>query len=177
MIRLSEAIARANCTEEITPSFVAEAYDLLKQSIIRVEMDDIEMDDEERPTGELEQAQEQDQPQDQDTQQSQPSERVPPVSISYDKYVSIMNMLVKKITEDEKNGGDGLSADTLVEWYLLQKEDEISSEQEYLQERKLAYKVIKRLVRDKILMSVTEGTNVVYIIHPNCAILDFFERE
>ena len=22
-------------------------------------------------------------------------------------------------------------------------------------------------------MSVTEGTNVVYIIHPNCAILDF----
>ena len=25
-------------------------------------------------------------------------------------------------------------------------------------------------------MSVTEGTNVVYIIHPNCAILDFFER-
>ncbi|KGU03288.1 minichromosome maintenance protein 6 [Candida albicans L26] len=177
MIRLSEAIARANCTEEITPSFVAEAYDLLKQSIIRVEMDDIEMDDEERPTGESEQAQEQDQPQDQDTQQSQPSERVPPVSISYDKYVSIMNMLVKKITEDEKNGGDGLSADTLVEWYLLQKEDEISSEQEYLQERKLAYKVIKRLVRDKILMSVTEGTNVVYIIHPNCAILDFFERE
>ncbi|KHC67180.1 minichromosome maintenance protein 6 [Candida albicans P78042] len=177
MIRLSEAIARANCTEEITPSFVAEAYDLLKQSIIRVEMDDIEMDDEERPTGESEQAQEQDQPQDQDTQQSEPSERVPPVSISYDKYVSIMNMLVKKITEDEKNGGDGLSADTLVEWYLLQKEDEISSEQEYLQERKLAYKVIKRLVRDKILMSVTEGTNVVYIIHPNCAILDFFERE
>lgn len=177
MIRLSEAIARANCTEEITPSFVAEAYDLLKQSIIRVEMDDIEMDDEERPTGELGQAQEQDQPQDQDTQQSQPSERVPPVSISYDKYVSIMNMLVKKITEDEQNGGDGLSADTLVEWYLLQKEDEISSEQEYLQERKLAYKVIKRLVRDKILMSVTEGTNVVYIIHPNCAILDFFERE
>ena len=176
MIRLSEAIARANCTEEITPSFVAEAYDLLKQSIIRVEMDDIEMDDEERPTGEPGQAQEQDQPQDQDTQQSQPSERVPPVSISYDKYVSIMNMLVKKITEDEKNGGDGLSADTLVEWYLLQKEDEISSEQEYLQERKLAYKVIKRLVRDKILMSVTEGTNVVYIIHPNCAILDF-ERE
>lgn len=177
MIRLSEAIARANCTEEITPSFVAEAYDLLKQSIIRVEMDDIEMDDEERPTGEPGQAQEQDQPQDQDTQQSQPSERVPPVSISYDKYVSIMNMLVKKITEDEQNGGDGLSADTLVEWYLLQKEDEISSEQEYLQERKLAYKVIKRLVRDKILMSVTEGTNVVYIIHPNCAILDFFERE
>lgn len=178
MIRLSEAIARANCTEEITPSFVAEAYDLLKQSIIRVEMDDIEMEDEERPAGELEEeAQEQDQPQEQDAQQLQSSERAPPVSISYDKYVSIMNMLVKKITEDEKNGGDGLSADTLVEWYLLQKEDEISSEQEYLQERKLAYKVIKRLVRDKILMSVTEGTNVVYIIHPNCAILDFFERD
>src|SRR5271169_4680820 len=46
MIRLSEAIARANCVNEITPAFVKEAYTLLKQSIIHVEKDDLEMDDE-----------------------------------------------------------------------------------------------------------------------------------
>ncbi|KAG8687089.1 MCM DNA helicase complex subunit mcm6, partial [Ceratobasidium sp. 394] len=34
MIRLSEAIARANCTIDITPAFVHEAYSLLKSSII-----------------------------------------------------------------------------------------------------------------------------------------------
>lgn len=61
MIRLSEAIARANCMKEvsavpllecllmftqITPAFVREAYSLLKQSIIHVEKDDVEMDEE-----------------------------------------------------------------------------------------------------------------------------------
>ncbi|KAK2466020.1 hypothetical protein APHAL10511_001662 [Amanita phalloides] len=47
MIRLSEAIARANCTSEITPVFVREAYSLLRQSIIHVEQDDIDIDEEE----------------------------------------------------------------------------------------------------------------------------------
>lgn len=47
MIRLSEAIARANCTEEITPGFVREAYALLRQSIIHVEQDDIDFDEDE----------------------------------------------------------------------------------------------------------------------------------
>ena len=45
LIRLSEAIARANCKDDITPTFVAEAYELLKQSIIRVEKEDLEFDD------------------------------------------------------------------------------------------------------------------------------------
>ncbi|KAG0678580.1 MCM DNA helicase complex subunit mcm6 [Pichia californica] len=45
LIRLSEAIARANCKDDVTPTLVAEAYDLLKQSIIRVEKEDLEFDD------------------------------------------------------------------------------------------------------------------------------------
>lgn len=45
LIRLSEAIARANCKDDVVPAFVAEAYDLLKQSIIRVEKEDLEIDD------------------------------------------------------------------------------------------------------------------------------------
>jgi DNA replication licensing factor MCM6 len=64
MVRLSEAIARANCVDEvsgvvpvfverslktlyvqITPAFVKEAYSLLRQSIIHVEKDDVEVDD------------------------------------------------------------------------------------------------------------------------------------
>ena len=46
MIRLSEAIARANCVNDITPQIVREAYSLLRQSIIHVEQDDINFDDE-----------------------------------------------------------------------------------------------------------------------------------
>ena len=47
MIRLSEGIARANCQNEITPAIVREAYSLLRQSIIHVEQDDINFDEEE----------------------------------------------------------------------------------------------------------------------------------
>ncbi|KAL1740397.1 MCM2/3/5 family-domain-containing protein, partial [Schizophyllum fasciatum] len=47
MIRLSEAIARANCTAEITPLMVREAFSLLRQSIIHVEQDNIDFDAEE----------------------------------------------------------------------------------------------------------------------------------
>ncbi|CAO1634649.1 unnamed protein product [Sympodiomycopsis kandeliae] len=51
MIRLSEAIARANCRSDITPAFVREAYALLRQSIIHVEKDDIDIDDDEDDDG------------------------------------------------------------------------------------------------------------------------------
>ena len=47
MILLSEAIARANCTSEITPAFVRKAYTLLRHSIIHVEQDNIDFDEEE----------------------------------------------------------------------------------------------------------------------------------
>ncbi|KAG1835369.1 MCM2/3/5 family-domain-containing protein [Suillus subalutaceus] len=40
-------IAHANCTAEITPVFVREAYTLLRQGIIHVEQDDINFDEEE----------------------------------------------------------------------------------------------------------------------------------
>jgi DNA replication licensing factor MCM6 len=46
LVRLSEAIARANCRSEITPPMVLEAFSLLRQSIIHVEKDDIDMDEE-----------------------------------------------------------------------------------------------------------------------------------
>lgn len=202
MIRLSEAIARANCTEEITPTFVSEAYDLLRQSIIRVEMDDIEMDDDADNTADSNNAEDEERPEE---VQDQTDDRITPsaepsrpkkesVAISYDKYVAMMNLLVKKISDDDSAGGEGLTAEEIVNWYLTQKEDDIQSEQEYYNERKLCYKVLKRLVKDRILMSVTNSldendqlpindqeelprnTRTVYILHPNCAILDFFDQ-
>lgn len=48
---MSEAIARANCTAEISPAFVKEAYSLLRQSIIHVEKDDVNLDEEDEDGG------------------------------------------------------------------------------------------------------------------------------
>lgn len=206
MIRLSEAIARANCVDEITPNFVAEAYELLRQSIIRVDVEDIDVtgdsdsgsdsdSDGENPSSEHNGDANQD---DLDTQRSP----IPPPSptrdsprdgkkkhkttISYDKYAEMINLIVQKVAEEERDGGHELTASDIVDWYLIQKEKDMNSEAEYWQEHKLAYKVLKRLVKDKILMQV-QGTmqsltdahedqptpeRVVYVIHPNCAVLD-----
>lgn len=179
MVRLSEAIARANCTEEITPSFVAEAYDLLRQSIVRVEMDDVEVEDEDADV-------DADVGADMEHEEMTPAPQVPKsedkkATISYDKYVAIMNLMVKHVSENDSRGGDGLYAEDLIEWYLTQKENEIATEAEYYEERKLAFKVLKRLCKDRILMSMRsqlsdENARPVYILHPNCSILDFFDQ-
>ena len=47
MIRLSEAMARLSCKDEVIPKHVKEAFRLLNKSIIRVESPDIDFDDEE----------------------------------------------------------------------------------------------------------------------------------
>lgn len=205
MIRLSEAIARANCTEEITPTFVSEAYDLLRLSIIRVEMDDIQIDDE---IDDVAMHDDDDEGGEDNEDAGRPelnynapdysgrtqARRAPKATINYDKYVAMMNLIVKKISDDDSLGGEGLTKDEIVDWYLHQKEDDLETEQDYHNERALAYKVLKRLEKDRILMSVTQNINddvlpgdeydraqqasrTVYIIHPNCAILDFFDNQ
>ncbi|KAK8440256.1 MCM DNA helicase complex subunit mcm6 [Candidozyma auris] len=202
MVRLSEAIARANCTEEITPTFVSEAYDLLRSSIIRVEMDDIQIDDEDGHGETMEVEEEDANPEVEEVREGlessfpshQEQRRQQKTRIPYDKYVAMMNLIVKKVSDEDASGGDGLTQEEIVDWYLHQKEDEINTEQEFHAERALTYKVLKRLVKDRILMSVTQnlnedalpedeyereqqGSRTVFIIHPNCAILDFFDNQ
>lgn len=186
MIRLSEAIARANCTDEITPVFVGEAYDLLRQSIIKVDRDDVEVEEEDDQEQEEEVAEN-----DETMHDSRPTElasQKKTSAISYDKYVSMMNLLVRKVSEAE--GEDpGIQAEELVNWYLEQVEDQLESEADLWKEKRLAYKVLHRLAKDKILLPVSGETDmnteepvrdkssVVYVLHPNCTVLDMFGGE
>ncbi|SCU88420.1 LANO_0D02058g1_1 [Lachancea nothofagi CBS 11611] len=221
MIRLSEAIARANCVDEITPNFVAEAYELLRQSIIRVDVEDVDVtaesdddegDDNEHATGSRggrggdggDGGSNNEGPDrgtdgrhsDDDTRNTLPAAAAaqdaaqqgpkPKVTISYDKYAAMINLIVQKVAQEDRDGGAELTAADIADWYLLQKESELNSEAEYWQERKLAFKVVKRLVKDKILMQVhgnmqalaehesahPTSERIVYVIHPNCAVLD-----
>ncbi|GAB1316740.1 MCM DNA helicase complex subunit mcm6 [Madurella fahalii] len=210
MIRLSEAIAKANCVEDITPDFVNEAYSLLRQSIISVEHDDVEVDDEEEveDSAALRQAadaaagtpaaaadEDGDSPMaeedDQGERQASAAPQREKQTISYDKYISIVNMLVSRVAEDESSGsGEGINGDALVQWYLEQKEDELQSEEDYNIEMALAKKVLKKMVKDNILMAIrgqgmadgeddsgegssAQAANIVYVLHPNCAVEEY----
>ncbi|CZS88989.1 probable replication licensing factor [Rhynchosporium agropyri] len=211
MIRLSEAIAKANCVEEIVPSMVIEAFNLLRQSIISVEKDDIEVDEDDEEVlgpngasgrdtdGDSPMADANDDEDDGDdgpdggagttngaTPAPTPGER-PKTKITYDKYISVVNLLVQRVNEDETNQGEGVDGDTLVQWYLEQKEGDLSGEEDYHAEMALTKKIIKRMIKENILMAIRgqglvgedgEGSSsnaeqTVYVLHPNCAVEEY----
>ncbi|KAI1757191.1 MCM2/3/5 family-domain-containing protein [Xylaria castorea] len=214
LIRLSEAIAKANCVEEITPEFVDEGFNLLRQSIISVEYDDVEMDDEydepedaaaliaaaDEASGTAAAASASSQSQDAEGDEAMDDANADAdasgsgaaarkkTAITYEKYIAMVNLIVSRVNDDEASGaGEGVDGEDLVQWYLEQKEDELDSEEDYHHEMGVAKMVLKKMVKDNILMAVrgdglteegAEGTTeasqkVVYVIHPNCAIEEY----
>jgi DNA replication licensing factor MCM6 len=160
MIRLSEAIAKANCVDEITPEFVNEAFNLLRQSIISVEKDDVEVDDDEqedlagvvgasRDTGgdtgmaDAEDHQVSSSVQD-PSSMGEPKQKT---KITYDKYMKILNVMVARIKETETVDGEGLQGEELIKFYLEQIEEEMDSEEDYHNEMQLASKVLRRMIK------------------------------
>ncbi|KAL4967857.1 MCM DNA helicase complex subunit MCM6 [Aspergillus stella-maris] len=189
LIRLSEAIAKVNCVEEVVPKFVREAYDLLRQSIVTVEKDDVEVDDDEDAAGAEDDDEMLDRDRDGDSpmrEEPEPAAAAEPAQraktkITYDKYMKILNLVVRRIREDEAQAGEGVEQEDLLVWYLEQIESELNNEEDLQRERSLANKVLKRMVKDNILMPIhgeglvdessdasTERT--IYVLHPNCAI-------
>lgn len=148
MVRLSEAIARANCRTEVTPAFVREAYSLLRQSIIHVEKDDIAIDEEE--------------------EEEELHEYVEPLRepegrrrITYDQYMQYVNLLVLRVNEIERETQRGVSRSALTEWFLEQHESEIDTLQQLHEERAMIDRVINKLIKDGYLIELPEDEEEV----------------
>ncbi|WRT67336.1 uncharacterized protein IL334_004306 [Kwoniella shivajii] len=177
MIRLSEAIARANCQDEISPAIVREAYSLLRQSIIHVEQDDISFDDDEAvPNGDvdgdaqmdaadiaaLEAAESSYQAQTSSTQAESSLQAQGQVAssgkkrmrITYNRYMEIMNILVLHLSEIERENGTGVDKEELIQWYLEQKEADFENEEDLEYERELISKALIKLAKDNYLLEI-----------------------
>ena len=192
MIRLSEAIAKANCVDDVTPAFVREAYNLLRQSIISVEKDDVDVDEVDEDEAQAQEEVTTETPP--TTNNNNPPPRPERTKITHDRYISMLNQLAQHINSIEQSTGTGIEESHLITWYLEQHEAELSSEQDFLRERDLVRKVVKRLVKENVLMAVRGegliddhdddgegmdededqrgGRKVVYVLHPNCAVED-----
>ncbi|KAI5805189.1 MCM2/3/5 family-domain-containing protein [Geopyxis carbonaria] len=190
LIRLSEAIAKANCVEDITEAFVIEAFGLLRQSIIHVEHDDIEVDEptiDDEPALDAEGDREMSAAAPSTAPDGTPAPSRERTKITYDKYMSILTLLVRRVNADETTAGAGVEEEELKQWYLEQREDEIHSEDELAVEKVLVAKVLKRMVKDNVLMQIrgeglmddsagagegssSQGGRVVYVLHPNVAL-------
>lgn len=207
LIRLSEAIAKANCVDDVTPAMVREAFGLLRQSIISVEKDDVDMDDEDEE--EVEDAttahhQDDDGDEDGDSPMANPSDDSTPApaqaqasrktKITHDAYMAILTTLVRRINDEESRTGEGVPHQELITYYLETRESELDDVDALEKERELVGKVVRRMVRDNIVMPVRgvgldgvaeggegegagddrdgdgDGERVLYILHPNCAV-------
>ncbi|KAK9453301.1 MCM2/3/5 family-domain-containing protein [Dipodascopsis uninucleata] len=183
LIRLSEAIARANCVDEITPAFVREAFNLLRQSIIHVEKDDIEVDDEDitPATASTSSTANDSLMTDATERPGESQESTHKYKISYDKYIAITNILIRRVALADSQGSEGVTLDELTQWYLEQREDEINTEEDLRVEQKLVGKIVKKLVENNILMAIRgegfpdeDGHEItsLYVLHPNCSLAE-----
>ena len=180
MIRLSEAIAKANCVEDVSEAMVAEAFDLLRRSIVRVEMEDVDIEDDDEAAaagGAAAQAardgdspmRDHDHDDDDDENNAentngdaeQTAQR-PKTKITWDKYNQMMNILARRINDDEQRSGEGVEAGELTVWYLEQVEDEITTERELEEERELVVKVLRRMVKVRCVFCflLPESSNI-----------------
>lgn len=117
LIRLSEAIAKANCVEEVTEQFVVEAYNLLRQSIISVERDDVgfdESDDEggNEPNADSAQAVQNGQNGYDEAAMDGVDHAItapprPRTKITAEKYTKMRNIFIKRLAEEEERVAGG----------------------------------------------------------------------
>ncbi|XP_046883685.1 MCM6 minichromosome maintenance deficient 6, like [Hypomesus transpacificus] len=182
MLRLSEAMARLYCSDEVHPKHVKEAFRLLNKSIIRVDSPDISFD--------------QDQPDSQDItdhdmlgaesqgtngtsgtegtnghpgkavdvdQQPIRSEKSvaaaqPAFKMTFSEYRRISNLLVLHMQKFEDMDEEGsLRKSELINWYLQEMEGEIDTEAELIAKKSLIEKVLHRLIHyDHIIIELTK---------------------
>merc|ERR1712241_1136505 len=182
MIRLSEAMARMGCSDQVLPKHVKEAYRLLNKSVIRVDQPDIHFEDEEAAAL-----------MDDDNMEVDPDENVASpdpnlaasqqttkksLKLSYEEYKAMALMIVhylrKKDTED-------VHKKDVVAWYIEEVTNDIESQEEIVEKKQILEKVLDKLayednvlvpLNSKGLKTAAEGDadttdNPILIVHPN----------
>lgn len=157
MIRMSEALARLHLSEVVLPQYANEAARLIRESIVRVRSEDIDLEPETEGAMDIDHegiAEDEVEGEVEDAPKSS--------SISFQQYQRVANLLVLHL-----QGTGKATRDDLVNWYLAQREAEgaLGSEEELLEQTKLIKKIVKRLlVKDRVLIRTKDDE---IIVHPN----------
>lgn len=191
MVRLSEALAKMECLNEVQAKHVKEAYRLLNKSIIRVEQPDIHLDDEDDDllaNMDIDMQEENIPPNDQVNGANALQKKS--LTLSFDDYKNLSNMLIVHMrTEEtrmdvEESDAEGIRRADLVTWYLEQIGDQLETEDDLIERKTLIEKVIERLIyHDNIIIPLRttslkeknkqsgeggeEEDNALLVVHPN----------
>eukprot|EP01083_Nonionella_stella_P091011 254364_1 len=174
MIRMSEARARAALDDTIQPSYVDEAYHLIRKSVIPLKYSDIEFDDDVSTTaaaaadGDLA-------PMEVDEPADEPTTTGKKMKISYEDYKRMSHMFVHYMRRHETDEDAGMKQMDLIEWYMneLAEAGDLDDEESAAQCTTIARYVIRRLVDiDNVLIVLedeSEGQDVdarILQVHP-----------
>ena len=162
LIRLSEAVAKMYCQEDIDIKHVQEAYRLLSRAIIHVDQPDIDLNEYNRPTATTVTEE------DIEDEQMATNEEM---KVSVDEYKRLTNMMVyqlRKMDEEQESASQagsstitmpGVKRRELINWILEQLADEINSLDELARKKAILDKIIDRLVHvDEILIQLDKRT-------------------
>lgn len=176
LIRLSEAIARAHCSEVVKPEYIKLASRLIGKTIVHVGRQDIPLDtdiadvkvggDHSVPSHAADQTNRDMYDGEVESQPLEPSQPVQQkVTISLTSYKDMALVLITRLREEQERSDREtpiLRRSELVDWYLHQCVGEIATESELIMKKQLCEKVIDRLVnKDYLLMEVQEDGNLV----------------
>jgi len=189
MIRLSEAMARMGCSDQVLPKHVKEAYRLLNKSIIRVDQPDIHFEDEEAIAAAMDEEMEVDaNPEENiaspdDHGDLAPSSQQPKkqLRLTYEEYRTMANVIVHHLRKKE---AEDVRKQDVVNWYIEDLVGDIESQDELLEKKQIVEKVLDRLCyQDNVLVPLSKtglktGTedpheeysaeeNPIIIVHPN----------
>lgn len=174
MIRLSEAMARMSCSDEVQPKHVKEGYRLLNKSIIRVEQPDVHLEEDEEPQDieDADDPMETDENRDPNKPASTPvngtddSQKKKKMKLSYEDYRNISNLLVMHMRKEEEGMEEsseasettGLKRSAIINWYLSELGEDIESEAELIEKKALVEKVLDRLTyHDQVIIPLTRS--------------------
>lgn len=199
MVRLSEALAKMECLNEVQGKHAKEAYRLLNKSIIRVEQPDIHLDDEDDEllaNMDIDVDEENIPPNNQviDSEETPTNSlQKKKLTLSFEDYKNLSNMLVTHMRQEEtrmdteESDSEGIKRDDLISWYLVQIEEQMENEEELIERKTLIEKVIDRLVyHDNVIIPLRttnlkenkqkpsedddQESNPLLVVHPNYVI-------
>jgi DNA replication licensing factor MCM6 len=187
MIRLSEAMARMGCSDQVLPKHVKEAYRLLNKSVIRVDQPDIHFEDEEAAAlmdddnMEVDQDENIASPDPTMTASQQTTKKS--LKLSYEEYkamaIMIVHYLKKKESEDKEKD---ITKKDVVAWYIEEVSNDIESQDEIVEKKQIVEKVLDKLAyNDNVLVPLNQkkglitaegedgetNDNPILIVHPN----------
>ncbi|KAH1018069.1 hypothetical protein HUJ05_005891 [Dendroctonus ponderosae] len=177
MIRLSEAMARMDISDDVQPKHVKEAYRLLNKSIIRVEQPDVHLG------GDQDEVLQEDETSQLDGAQTPtPQLAKKKMVLSFEEYKHLSNLIVmymrKQEAKFEEQGREGTHRSDVLQWYLDHIENTVESEDELIEKKDMLEKVLDRLIyHDQIIIPLTksglkgsaqeEEDDPLLVVHPN----------